>query len=149
AIALQAPGWIFLRRMEFVRQRALQAIVPIVTCAVTVPLAATGFGVWSLVVGGAAGNLAGVLAAIAMSPYRLRVRFDPATARRYLSFSVPVFVATASWMVVSQGQIVAFNVHEGLAGAGFITLAVTLTRYVDRADMTITATIYPAICAIQ
>src|SRR5262249_52916563 len=38
---------------------------------------------------------------------------------------------------------------DGLAAAGFITLAVTLTRYIDRADQIITATIYPAICAIK
>ena len=39
--------------------------------------------------------------------------------------------------------------HDGLAAAGYITLAATLTRYIDRADQIITATIYPAICAIQ
>ena len=52
-------------------------------------------------------------------------------------------------MVVAQGQILAFKLHDGLAAAGYITLAVTLTRYIDRADQIITATIYPAICAIQ
>src|SRR5919206_1617895 len=40
AFALQAPTWIFFRRMDFARQRVLQGIVPIVTFAVTVPLAA-------------------------------------------------------------------------------------------------------------
>ena len=52
-------------------------------------------------------------------------------------------------MVLAQGQILAIKLHDGLAAAGFITLAVTLTRYIDRADQIITATIYPAICAIQ
>jgi O-antigen/teichoic acid export membrane protein len=149
AFALQAPGWVFFRRMDFMRQRGLQAIIPVVTVLVTVPLAATGFGVWSLVVGPLAGNLAGAAAAIAVSPYRLRLRFDRASASRYLAFSTPVFVSTAALLVVSQGQVFAFDVADGLAGAGFITLAVTLTRYVDRADLAVTATIYPAICAIQ
>ena len=40
AFALQAPLWIFFRRMEFGRQRALQALQPAVAFAVTVPLAA-------------------------------------------------------------------------------------------------------------
>src|SRR5919206_519200 len=44
AFALQAPTWIFFRRMDFARQRVLQGIVPIVTFAVTVPLAAAGVG---------------------------------------------------------------------------------------------------------
>src|SRR5215210_582272 len=58
AFALQAPSWIFFRRMDFVRQRLLQGVVPVVTFAVTVPLAVAGVGVWSLVIGPAAGNLA-------------------------------------------------------------------------------------------
>ena len=52
-------------------------------------------------------------------------------------------------MVIAQGQVLAFKLYDGLAAAGFITLAITLTRYIDRADQIITATIYPAICAIQ
>jgi O-antigen/teichoic acid export membrane protein len=45
--------------------------------------------------------------------------------------------------------VLVIKLHDGLAAAGFITLAVTLTRYIDRADQIVTATIYPAICAIQ
>jgi O-antigen/teichoic acid export membrane protein len=149
AFALQAPGWIFFRRMDFVRQRGLQALVPAVTFAVTVPLAASGFGVWSLIVGPLAGNLVGAAAAIAVSPHPLRLRWDPAAARRYLAFSVPVFAAAAAVLAVTQGQILAFDLAEGLAGAGFVTLALTLTRYVDRADQIVTAALYPAICAVQ
>ena len=51
--------------------------------------------------------------------------------------------------MIRQGQVFAFDAHLGLAGAGFITLAVTLTRYVDRADQIVTTTIYPAICAVN
>ena len=52
-------------------------------------------------------------------------------------------------LLIAQGQILSIKLHDGLAAAGFITLAVTLTRYIDRADQIVTATIYPAICAIQ
>ena len=52
-------------------------------------------------------------------------------------------------LIIAQGQILTSKLHDGLAAAGFITLAVTLTRYIDRADQIVTATIYPAICAIQ
>ena len=149
AFALQAPMWIFFRRMDYVRQRSLQAIVPLVTFAVTVPLAAVGVGVWSLVIGAAAGNAVGALAAIAASPFRLRVRYDREAARRYLAFSGPVFVSAGALLAVQQGQILSFGLVKGLAGAGFITLAVTLTRYVDRADQIVTAALYPAICAVQ
>ena len=149
AFALQAPLWIFFRRMDYARQRGLQAIQPVVSFAVTVPLAASDFGVYSLVVGPLAGYLVAVAAALALSPYRLGLRFDAATARRYLAFSAPIVVATVAALVVQQGQVLAFDLSEGLVWVGFLTLAVTVTRYVDRADQIVTATIYPAISAIQ
>jgi O-antigen/teichoic acid export membrane protein len=149
AFALQAPTWIFFRRMDFARQRVLQGIVPVVTFAVTVPLAAAGVGVWSLVIGPAAGNLAGVAAAVRASPYRLALRWEPVTARRYLRFSAWVLLAAAATLVIQQGQLLAVSAHDGLRAVGFATLAATFARYVDRADQVVTVTIYPAICAIR
>src|SRR3954468_10098187 len=149
AFALQAPTWIFFRRMDFARQRLLQGIVPVVTFAVTVPLAAAGAGVWSLVIGPAAGNLAGVAAAIRASPYPLALRWDRRTARRYLRFSAFVLLAAVATLVIQQGQLLAISLHDGLTAVGFITLAATFARYVDRADQIVTVTIYPAICAIR
>jgi O-antigen/teichoic acid export membrane protein len=149
AFALQAPTWIFFRRMDFVRQRLLQAVVPMVTFCVTVPLAAAGVGVWSLVIGPFAGNLAGCVAAIAVSPYRLRLRFDREVRKRYFAFSWPIFATAAALLVVQQGQVLAFDLDGGLAAAGYITLAFTLTRYADRADQIVATTIYPAICAVR
>jgi O-antigen/teichoic acid export membrane protein len=149
AFAFQSPTWIFFRRMDYARQRLLQAVVPLVTFAVTVPLAAAGVGVWSLVIGPAVGNGAGIAAALAASPYRLRLRYDRSVARRYLRFSAPVFAALVAALVVAQGQILAFDVGRGLEWVGFVTLAATLARYVDRADTVVVTTIYPAICAIR
>ena len=148
--ALQAPMWIFFRRMDYARQRSLQATQLLVGLVVTVPLAAaTGLGVWSIVIGQVAGYVAAVAAGLAVSPYRLGLRFERASAWRYLRFSGPVLVATLGALAIAQGQVLAFKLHAGLAAAGFITLAVTLTRYVDRADQIVTSSIYPAICAIQ
>jgi O-antigen/teichoic acid export membrane protein len=45
--------------------------------------------------------------------------------------------------------VLAFDALEGLAAVGFLTLAVTVTRYVDRADQVVTAAVFPAVCAIQ
>ncbi len=150
AFALQSPLWVFFRRMDYRRQRSLQAIQPVVGFVVTVPLAAaTGLGVWSLVVGQVAGYVVAVAAALAVTPYRLALRFDRRVATRYLRFSAPILATVIGAIVIAQGQILAIKLHDGLAAAGFITLAVTLTRYIDRADQIVTATIYPAICAIQ
>ncbi len=51
AFALQAPQWVFFKRMEYVRLRALQAIVPLGTVLVVVPLLLLGVEVWALVIG--------------------------------------------------------------------------------------------------
>jgi O-antigen/teichoic acid export membrane protein len=150
AFALQAPLWIFFRRMDFRRQRSLQAIQPLVSFVVTIPLAAaTDLGVWSIIIGQVAGYVVAVAVTVAVSPYRLRLRFDRTLTARYIGFSAPILLTVVATMVVAQGQILVIKLHDGLAAAGYITLAATLTRYIDRADQIITATIYPAICAIQ
>ena len=60
AFALQAPQWVFFKRMDYVRLRTLQAIVPLGTVAVTVPLLLAGVGVWALVIGPFCGNVAAI-----------------------------------------------------------------------------------------
>jgi len=149
AFALQAPTWVFFRRMDFLRQRLLLAVGPVVTFAVTVGLAALGVGVWSLVIGPAVGNGAAALAAVLASPYRLSPRLERAAARRYFRFSWPIFVSSVAMLVLLQGQLLAFDVWGGIAAVGHLTLAYTLTRYADRADHVVASTIYPAICAVQ
>jgi O-antigen/teichoic acid export membrane protein len=149
AFALQAPQWIFFRRMDFLRLRVLQAIVPLVTVAVTVPLLLAGVGVWALVIGPLCGNAAAVAAGVRVSPYGLRPRFERAAAHRYLRFSWPVFVTGLAALAVAQGQVALFGLSDdGLAAAGWITLAATLTRYADRADQIVATTIYPAIVRV-
>jgi O-antigen/teichoic acid export membrane protein len=149
AFALQAPSWIFFRSMDFVRVRTLQSIVPVVTFCITVPLAAAGVGVWSLVIGPAVGNTIAVLVALRVSPYRLTLRFDADARARYFRFSWPVFVFALAVLIVGQGQVLAFTLHGGIVAAGYITIAVTLTRYADRADQIIATSIYPAICVVR
>jgi O-antigen/teichoic acid export membrane protein len=149
AFALQAPQWIFFRRMDYLRLRVLQAIVPLGTVAVTTPLLLAGVGVWALVIGPACGNAVAVAAALYASPYRLRLRPDREAARRYLRFSWPIFVSAAAALLVAQGQIAVFGLDDGLAAAGWITLAATLTRYVDRADQIVATTVYPAIVRVR
>src|SRR3954470_1816111 len=149
AFALQAPQWVFFKRMDYLRLRTLQAIVPLGTVAVTVPLLLAGVGVWALVIGPFCGNLGAILAAWRASPYALRLRPDRAAARRYLRFSWPVFVTSAVALVVAQGQIAVFGLDGGLIAAGWITLAATLTRYADRADQVLATTMYPAIVRVR
>ena len=146
---LQTPLWVFYRRMDFVRQRKLQAVEPVVGFVVTVGLAAAGAGYWSLVAGFAAGALAAAAVALSASPYRIALRFERGSLRDYLTFSWPLFVAAASSLVIAQSSILVGEKELGLTGAGIITLAATISSYVNRVDEIVTQTLYPAICAVR
>jgi len=147
--ALQAPIWVLYRRMQFTRQRILQAVDPVVGLVVTVVLAATGTGYWSLVIGSVAGLAAGALAAVLTTQYPLRLRFDRGATRSYFSFSAPLVVAGASSLVIAQGSIILGEAELGLAGAGFISFASSIAFYSTRVDAVLTQTLYPAICAVK
>jgi O-antigen/teichoic acid export membrane protein len=149
ADALQAPFWIYYRRMDFVRQRALQAIQPTVTFVVTIALAAAGAGYWSLAIGVVAGAWGGATAAVLACPYALRWRYDRGALRTYAAFSAPLFFATISSVVLANATMLATNAHLGLAGAGAVALAANITVFTTRLDDLIASTIYPAICAVQ
>jgi O-antigen/teichoic acid export membrane protein len=149
AYVLQTPIWIFYRRMDFVRQRTLQALDPVVSFVVTVALAVAGAGYWAFLVGLLAGGWANALVVWRASPYRMRWRWHAPTVRSYASFSWPLFVTSVSGILVAQGSVVAASRTLGLAGVGAITLATTIALYVDRVDEIVTQTVYPAICAVQ
>ncbi|MGH2841681.1 MAG: oligosaccharide flippase family protein, partial [Solirubrobacteraceae bacterium] len=149
AMTLQAPLWILYRRLHFARQRALQAIDPVVAFVVTIVLAATGAGYWSLIIGAIAGAWAAALAILAVSPYRLRLRFDRPTARSYVGFSTPLVVATASGIVIGHSSLLVAESAVGLAAAGAAALAASVSILTNRVDDMITATLYPAVCAVR
>jgi O-antigen/teichoic acid export membrane protein len=145
----QTPLWVFYRRMQFVRQRSLQAIDPVVGFVVSIVLAAAGAGYWALVLGLVAGAWASAAAAIAFSPFRLRLRYEPGSARSYYSFSWPLFVASGSGVVMAQGAVIAAEGHLGLAAVGVIALAANISSFTDRVDHLVTGTLYPAIAAVK
>jgi lipopolysaccharide exporter len=149
AAALQTPIWVAYRRMQFVRQRTLESIDPVVALLVTFGLAAAGYGYWSLVIGGLAGSIAAGIAAVASSPFRLAFRYDHGTLREYFSFSWPLVLSAVSSLAVVQGTVIVGNFSVGLAGVGIIGLAATIALFADRVDAIVRQTIYPAVCAVR
>lgn len=147
--SLRAPTWIFYRRMDFARQRLLDAADPVMSFVITIALAAAGAGYWSLVIGLVAGGAAAGAVAIAFSPHPLALRFDRSVMREYFAFSWPLFVANASALVIPQASMLVGEAETGLAGAGAIALASTVSSYSDRVDQIISATLYPVICRVQ
>ncbi|HEX2015693.1 MAG TPA: oligosaccharide flippase family protein [Solirubrobacteraceae bacterium] len=147
--ALQAPLWIFYRRMDFVRQRRLQAVDPVVSFAITVAMAAAGAGYWSLIVGTVAGAWAGGLVALRACPYRLRLSYDHGAMRQYAAFSWPLLLASLTPIVMAQTSALAGAQAVGLAGVGVIVLAGSIADYTNRVDAIVTETLYPLICAVR
>lgn len=146
---LQVPMWVYYRRLEFSRVRLLQAIDPVVALVVSVALAANGAGYWALFAGLAAGTWTTALAAVVLSPYRLRFRWDRDTLRTYWRFSGPLLLASLGGPIIAQAAIFATDAHLGIAAVGALTLAATVSQFTDRVDYLVTGTLYPAICAVK
>lgn len=145
----QASVAVFYRRMEFLRQRLLMSVDPVVSFAVTVVLAAAGHGYWSLVAGAVAGSAVAAIVAVLACPYRLALVYDPATTRGYLSFSWPLVAAIATALLMAQLSVFFGELKLGLAGAGAIGLAAAYSSYADRVDQVISAALYPAVCRVR
>ena len=146
---LQMPVFIYYRQMDFLRQRTLQAIEPVVALLVSLGLAIAGFGYWALFIGVFAGAYAAGAAALYHAPYKLAFRYDKGTMREYWSFSWPLLAAAGGGMVIAQTSMIAMEAKLGLAGAGTLTLAGNITQFSDRVDRLVTGSLYPAICAVK
>jgi O-antigen/teichoic acid export membrane protein len=146
--ALQTPIWPYYRSMDFVRQRTLQAVDPVVSFVVTIVLAAAGAGYWALVIGLLAGTFGGAAVAVAASPYPLRLRWERGRLREYASFSWPLLVASLAGIVIAQSATLVAEFSTGLAGVGAVALASSISAYTGRVDQIVTQTLYPAICRV-
>jgi O-antigen/teichoic acid export membrane protein len=146
---LQAPLWIYYRRMEFVRQRTLQAVDPMVGFVVAVGLAIAGAGYWAFVGGMAAGACAASAVAVWHSPLRLRLRWERGRMGSYWSFSAPLLVAGAAGSLMASSAALAAKLDLGVAAVGVITLAYNVSSFTDSVDQLVTGALYPAICAVR
>jgi O-antigen/teichoic acid export membrane protein len=147
--AFQMPTLIPYRRMQYARQRVLASVDPVVSIVATIGLVAAGYGIWGLVAGAVIGSLAGAVVCVATSAYRLRLRFDRATLREYVTFSWPLLAVGISGLVTVQGMLLVANGSVGLAGVGAIGLATSIAAFSNRVDGIVSQTIYPAVCAVS
>ncbi len=149
ALALQMPLWTHYRRMDFARQRSLQAIDPVISLVAVLGLAAAGLGVWALVCGELLGTWCAAAAIVRSSPYRLRVRWDPVSMREYRRFSWPLFVGAISTVLMIQVPVTVSSRLLGVAAVGALALAGNISQFTTRVDDVVTQTLYPAICAVK
>jgi O-antigen/teichoic acid export membrane protein len=149
ADALQSPLWVYYRDMDFVRQRTLGVVEPVIGFIVAIALAIIGAGYWSLAVGMVVGAWAGAIVALRLSPYPLKWRYDHGSMKIYASFSGPIFLATACTVLLANGSAIVVNAHLGIAAVGAVALAGNITVFANRVDDLVSGTLYPAICAMQ
>ena len=148
-LALQSPIWVFYRRMDFLRQRLLTAVDPIVGFVVTIALA---------------DRRARLLEPDHRHGRRLvgrRARWPSRTAStRCGCASTARTLRELRRLLVAAGRRRRRRARDraalgllgdaalGLAGAGAIGLAATFSAYTDRVDAVITQALYPAICRV-
>jgi O-antigen/teichoic acid export membrane protein len=149
ATVLQFPIATFYRRMDFRRQRTLQAIDPVLATMTMIVLAIAGAGYWSFVIGTLVGAWSVAFVSVRMSPYRLALRYESGTLRQYVAFSGPLLVSGVSVLVLFYVIYLVGNDAIGLAGIGAFTLVGNLVQFTDQADDIITETLYPAVCAVK
>jgi PST family polysaccharide transporter len=149
AVVLQMPLWVHYRRMDFTRQRSLQAIDPVVSLLAVVGLAIAGLGVWALVAGELLGTWCAALAIVRSSPYRLRLRWDRRALREYASFSWPLFVAAIGAVLLVQVPVAVSARVLGVAAVAGLALAGNIAQFTTQVDNVVTQTLYPAICAVK
>ena len=150
AVAFQTPTWVYYRSMRFGRQRTIQADRPGggVRChgrarRRRARLLGAGHR------GGRGRHRAAPSSPCWPSPYPLALRYDRGTMRSYASFSWPLILASASTLVIAQSSLLVGEKVLGLAAVGAITLASSVSDYTNRVDQIVTATLYPAICAVR
>lgn len=149
ATAFQTPLWTFYKRMDYMRQRRLQAIDPVLNVTVSLGLAVLGFGYWSLVIGTIVGAWASAFFAVRASPYKLGLRYERGTVREYATFSGPLLFQGFCISVIALTPTLAASRALGVSAVGAMAIANNISQYTTKVDRIVTGTLYPVVCAVK
>ena len=149
ATAFQTPLWTFYKRMDYLKQRRIQAIDPVLSITIALTLAIMGFGYWALVIGAIVGAWASAFFAVRASPYRLRWNFDRSEIRGYWTFSGPLLFQGLCVSLIALPPTVAANRSLGVAAVGAMAIANNISQYTTKVDRIVTGTLYPVVCAVR
>jgi O-antigen/teichoic acid export membrane protein len=147
--AFQTPLWTFYKRMDYMRQRRIQAVDPALSIVVSLVFAVLGFGYWALVIGVITGAWGAALLAIHVSPYKLAWRYERGTVREYWSFSGPLFFQGVCISVIALTPTVAAQRALGVAAVGAMAIANNIAQYTTKVDTIMSSTLYPVVCAVK
>lgn len=117
-----------LRRNFQFQQLVGRRLIPALTPAlVSIPLAAAGFGYWSLVAGTLSGTALGVLLLWKVSDWRPRFRFDARIAGLLLGFGAFVAIESLQGWALNYGDNLAAGHFLGVENLGYYSFGFTLT----------------------
>jgi teichuronic acid exporter len=125
---VNVPNSKIFREMRFRENTYIQFFTLLVSSCTSIALAYQGYGVWSLVWGGLAGSVAGMLVVIPVSGWKPGLRFDFGRARELARYG---FAASANDLVVYlRGQTSNFILsHQlGTSAVGLFNKADSLSQ---------------------
>lgn len=143
AQALQAPLWRLNKDLRFSRLRLLQATDPIVGTAVSIFLAAQGYGAWSLVIGFLAG--AWSMAAVALVSVRFKAKptFTGVHLKSSAAKAGPLWVAAVATALFPFLLMAVTNDQLGLVTVGAIAFASNLVFITQKLDEAVNSVMLP------
>ena len=149
ASAFQTPIMTFYRRLDYMRQRRLQALDPVAAMVVSIALAAAGLGYWAFVIGTLCGAWLAAAAAVRASPYRLRWSYEKGTVREYRTFSAPLMFAGVCTAVMTLAPVLTAQRTLGAAAVGAMAVASSISQYSGKVDQLVNRTLYPVVCSVK
>lgn len=149
--SLTTVPWLVLSRlMHFRAQFMVDALSKFGGAAAAVALAYTGFGVWSLALGGVAGGLINVAAAYAAVPYLPRSRFDWAHLRGTWRTSGSYFGGGLLLYFNSNVDLLLIGRYLGPIPLGYYQNARSLTNEIRaRIAIPLQHVLFPAFSSLQ
>jgi PST family polysaccharide transporter len=151
---LEAFGSVHLVRMQrdlrFDRVFIPDAGRSLIKGAVSVGLALTGVGAWSLILGQLAGVVAAVLLSWLMFPWRPRLTIDTPLARKLIAYGLPLFGVSVMWVISVNLDYVIIGRQLGSEELGIYTLAYRLPELLVVSLMVgVNRVVFPAFSTLQ
>lgn len=154
SFVIQALGavhivWL-LRDLDYRRKALPEMGNSLVKGVVSVGMAMSGFGVWSLVAGQLTGALASVALVWALKPWRPRLRVNRAAAASLFRFSSPVVGSDILGVITDNVDYLIVGRLFGLATLGVYTFAYRLPEMLIIGNLWLVGSIaFPAFASIQ
>jgi PST family polysaccharide transporter len=120
------PTALLAREMQFRRLAFLETAEALSLTGITIALAATGHGYWSLVIGPVASRGIGSVLALIVRPSAIASPLPMAGIRGAIQFGAWVTTSTIAWYVYSNADRVIVGREIGEAALGAYTIALTL-----------------------